>query len=162
MCWMCDDPTLTKADALARMAGLVEEYGWATQSVAGDRVHPPWAYTVGLTLRGQPELVVTGVRAPEAGDLLNEFAEGVVHHDEVLSPGEVLRCPHGTEMEVVELPHPDAHLVTAVALFPGVRLRALQIVWSDDRGHWPWDVGFRGNRGGQPVLGPRASGPTGS
>lgn len=25
------------------------------------------------------------------------------------------------------------------------------------RGHWPWDVGYRGVRGGQPVLGVRAS-----
>lgn len=52
MCWMCDDPTMTKGDALARMAGMVEEYGWAIQFVEGDRVHPPWGYTVGLTLRG--------------------------------------------------------------------------------------------------------------
>jgi hypothetical protein len=156
MCWMCDDPTMTKGDALARMASLVEEYGWAIQAVVGDRVHPPWAYTVGLTLRGLPELVVTGVRAPEARDVLNEFADSAVHHDEVLSPGQVLRCPHGSEMEVVELAHPDAHLLTAVSLFPGTTLRALQLVWSDDRGHWPWDVGFRSRRGGQPVLGPRA------
>ena len=60
-------------------------------------------------------------------------------------------------MEVVELPHPDAHLVTAVSLFRGAAVRALQIVWSDDHGHWPWEVGFRSGRGrGQPVLGPRS------
>jgi hypothetical protein len=32
----------------------------------------------------------------------------------------------------------------------------LQLVYADDRGHWPWDTGFRGGRGGQPVLGARA------
>jgi hypothetical protein len=162
MCWMCDDPTMTKGDALARMAAMVEQYGWAIEFVEGDRVHPPWAYTVGLTLRGLPELLVTGVEAPEASDLLNDFADGVVHHGERLSPGQVLRCPHGSEMEVVELPHPDAHLLTAVSLFRGVTLRALQLVWSDDHGHWPWEVGFRTRRGrGQPVLGPRAVADTG-
>ena len=93
--------------------------------VQGDRVHPPWGYTVGLTLRGLPELVVTGLRAPEGGDLLNDFADGVVHHGERLSAGQRLRCPHGSEMEVVELPHPDAHLFTAVSLFPPKR-RVLQ------------------------------------
>jgi hypothetical protein len=30
-------------------------------------------------------------------------------------------------------------------------------VHADDRGHWPWDVGYRGVRGGQPVLGVRAA-----
>lgn len=156
MCWMCDDPTMTKGDALARMASMVEEYGWAVQGVEGDRVHPPWAYTVGLTLRGLPELVVTGVRLLDARDVLNEWAGDVIR-GEVLSPGQVLRCPHGSEMEIVELAHPDAHLLTAVSLYPGTTLRALQLVWSDDRGHWPWDVGFRSRRGGQPVLGPRAT-----
>ena len=56
-----------QGDALARTAEMVEQYGWAIEFVEGDRVHPPWAYTVGLTLRGLPELVVTGVEAPEAG-----------------------------------------------------------------------------------------------
>ncbi|MGQ0778962.1 MAG: DUF4262 domain-containing protein [Pseudonocardiales bacterium] len=31
---------------------------------------------------------------------------------------------------------------TAVALF-GREFRALQLVWADDRGHWPWERGFR-------------------
>jgi len=35
-------------------------------------------------------------------------------------------------------------------------LRALQVVHADDRGHWPWETGYRGVRGGQPVLGTRA------
>ena len=38
--------------------------------------------------------------------------------------------------------------------WPG--LRALQVVHADDRGHWPWETGYRGVRGGQPVLGSRA------
>ncbi|HVE95523.1 MAG TPA: hypothetical protein VNA67_00795 [Pseudonocardiaceae bacterium] len=38
----------------------------------------------------------------------------------------------------------------------GSDIRALQVVWADDRGPWPWHGGFRGGRGGQPVLGPRA------
>src|ERR1700712_2356413 len=122
MCWMCDDPTMTKADALARMAGMVEKYGWAIEAVQGDRVHPPWAYTVGLTLQGLPELVLTGMRAAEAGDVLNEWADQAVHRGERLSAGQRLRCPHGTETEIVELAHPDAHLLTAVSLFPDAPL----------------------------------------
>jgi hypothetical protein len=34
------------------------------------------------------------------------------------------------------------------------------VVYADDRGHCPWDAGFRGHHGGQPVLGVRAAPPT--
>jgi hypothetical protein len=47
-------------------------------------------------------------------------------------------------------------LAVAAEIF-GPEIRALQLVHADDRGHWPWEVGFRGGRGGQPVLGVRAS-----
>ena len=47
------------------------------------------------------------------------------------------------------------HLNVAAELC-GPQLTALQLVYADDRGHWPWDRGFRGGRGGQPVLGARA------
>jgi hypothetical protein len=36
-------------------------------------------------------------------------------------------------------------------------VRGLQMVWADDRDRWPWERGFRGRRGGQPVLGPRTT-----
>jgi Domain of unknown function (DUF4262) len=39
----------------------------------------------------------------------------------------------------------------------GPHFAALQLVYADDRGHWPWDAGFRGGRGGQPVLGARST-----
>jgi hypothetical protein len=42
-----------------------------------------------------------------------------------------------------------------VALF-GPRVRALQVVHADDQDHWPWESGYRGVPGGQPVLGRRA------
>jgi hypothetical protein len=47
-------------------------------------------------------------------------------------------------------------LYVAVDIF-GTKIRALQLVHADDHGHWPWEVGFRGGRGGQPVLGVRTS-----
>lgn len=47
------------------------EQGWAIQGVERERDHPPWAYTVGLTEYGLPELVATGLRLPRAAELLN-------------------------------------------------------------------------------------------
>jgi Domain of unknown function (DUF4262) len=62
----------------------------------------------------------------------------------------------GPVIGIVEVTEPTAHLGIALAIF-GPEIRALQLVHADDRGHWPWEVGFRGRRGGQPVLGIRAS-----
>ncbi|MGH3528801.1 MAG: DUF4262 domain-containing protein, partial [Pseudonocardiaceae bacterium] len=42
--------------------------------VEGDKIHPPWAYTLGLTECGLPELVVTGLALGRATRLLNGVA----------------------------------------------------------------------------------------
>jgi Domain of unknown function (DUF4262) len=155
MCWECDHPGSTRADYLDHLSGLIAEFGWAVQGVERDRIHPPWAYTVGLTLHGQPELVVTGMPLRRAAELVNEVA-GHVMHAEAPQPGDQIEWGGGPFMEIVEVAEPAAHLVMAVEMF-GTDLRALQVVHADDRGHWPWDVGYRGVRGGQPVLGVRAT-----
>jgi hypothetical protein len=55
-------------------------------------------------------------------------------------------------VQFIEVEVPDVHLPVADALY-GPSMRALQIVWRDDHGRWPWDPGHRAGRGGQPVLG---------
>ena len=154
MCEICQGRS--RIDVDRDFIRIIEQYGWAVQTVQGDRLHPPWAYTVGLHLHGLPELVVTGMAARPATDLLNDLAEHHVHHTGGPPvPGIEVPLRGGPLIEFVELPHPDAHLYTAVRLL-GPGIRAVQIVWADDRGRWPWERGFRGRRGGQPVLGPRA------
>ncbi|MCW2607330.1 MAG: hypothetical protein JWO60_2023 [Frankiales bacterium] len=150
MCWDCDNPGGDYVEEVVRPN--IERYGWHVTGVYGGRNSAPFAYTVGLTLHGLPELLVTGLRLERGATLLNHVGhqlllEGPVEHGQRLRHG-------GRDVEVVELPHPEAHLFTAVEAFGEVR--AQQLVHSDDRGHWPWDRGYRSGRGGQPVLGPRA------
>ena len=125
--------------------------------IEADRIHPAWAYTIGLTPHDRPELVVTGLPLPRATWLLNTVAPYVLE-TVVPLPGEEVLAEGGPLMEVVKVTEPAAHLVTAVELY-GLQLRALQLVYADDRGRWPWDAGFRGHHGGQPVLGVRAAPP---
>ncbi len=157
MCWQCDHPGSTRLDYLDHVRDLMDRYGWAVQGVERDRIRPPWAYTVGLTSLGRPELVVTGLSISRAGRLLNDVAAHVVHAA-APSPGEQIPLTGGPLIEIVEVARPSVHLAVAMELL-GPRLRALQVVHADDRGHWPWDLGYRGVRGGQPVLGVRASQP---
>lgn len=157
MCWQCDHPEGTRQDYLDYLRGLIDAYGWAVQGVERARLRPPWAYTVGLTMLGMPELVATGLSEGRAARLLNDVAAHAVHAA-APQPGEQVALAGGPVIEIVKVTDPAAHLEIAVDLYgPGVR--ALQVVHADDRGHWPWEVGYRGVRGGQPVLGMRASRP---
>jgi hypothetical protein len=157
MCWACDHPEATHLDYLDHMRTLITRHGWAVQGVKRDRIHPPYAYTAGLTPRGRPELVVTGLPLGRATTLLNDVAAHVVHAA-APEPGEQIALCDGPLIEIVEVAEPAAHLPTAVDLY-GPLIHALQLVHADDRGHWPWDRGYRGVRGGQPVLGIRAPRP---
>jgi hypothetical protein len=155
MCWLCDHPDATWPDYLDFMRELIDACGWAVVAVERDHIHPPWAYTVGLTAAGLPELVVTGMSASRAQDLLNDVAAHVLHSC-ALAPGDQHALEGGPVIEIVELTEPTAHLFVAVELY-GNGICAQQLVHADDRGHWPWETGYRGVRGGQPVLGVRAA-----
>ncbi len=139
------------------MRGKIDRYGWAVQGVERDGLHPPWAYTLGLTPLGLPELVVTGLPLRRAAGLLNDVAAHATHATPP-RPGERVPLIGGQVIEIVRVTEPTAHLEIAVEIY-GPGIRALQVVHADDRGHWLWDVGYRGVRGGQPILGRRASQP---
>lgn len=155
MCWLCDHPGASYDNYLDYLRGKIARHGWAVQGVQGDRTHPPWAYTIGLTPHGRPELVVTAMRPVQAAQLLNKVAAHVLR-DGPPRPGERLTMPGGGLIEIVSVAVPSAHLTFAANLYD-TELEALQLVHADDRGHWPWERGWRGIRGGQPVLGERAA-----
>ncbi|MEV6907288.1 DUF4262 domain-containing protein [Amycolatopsis sp. NPDC051071] len=158
MCWHCDNPGKTRDDYLVEeVRPLIRQYGWMVQTVDGGGVQPAYAYTVGLTDAGMPELVVTGLRERRSGQLLNFLAQEAVRSGPP-EPGEVLPAAVGwPALEVVPLSAPFVHMPTAVLLY-GEDFRALQVVYEDEHGRWPWDREFRGGTGGQPVLGARVRG----
>jgi Domain of unknown function (DUF4262) len=116
MCWQCEHPGSTRADYLGYMRGTISRFGWAVQGVHGDKIHSPWAYTVGLTPYRRPELVVTGMRLAEATGLLNDVADHVLHAGPP-KPGEQIPLVGGPLIEIVKVAEPWAHLVMAVELF---------------------------------------------
>src|ERR1039458_8154788 len=87
MRWPGAPPDATPCDYLDRRRPLIARFGWWVQGVERDRIHPPWAYTVGLAPRGLPELVVTGLPLRRATGLLNGVAAHAVHAS-APTPGE--------------------------------------------------------------------------
>jgi len=152
MCWQCDHPNATADDYLDELRMTMLEHGWAVQYVESDRT--PFGYTVGLHDCGLPELLITGVSAGRAERLLNTVAKDMMGGT-VLSPGRKIAVRSGPLVEIVEVANPDAHMEWAVA-FGCPEVRALQLVWADGRGRWPWAAAFGDGRARQPVLGTRA------
>jgi len=153
MCRQCEDPD--RPGYLERLRQGVADQGWLVQGVEGAGPFPPWAYTIGLSGYGLPELVVTGLPVLEAAPLLNGLASHSIHASPP-SPGERIPLRGGPLIEVVPLAEPSVHLMFATALY-GPEIRALQLVHADARGRWPWSPDYRDGEGGQPVLGVRCA-----
>jgi hypothetical protein len=153
MCWQCDNPNASIEDYFGELRRTVRDHGWAVQFVESDR--RPFAYTIGLHDRGLPELLMTGLPAPTVNRLLNSVAHMIVDDGTVLAPAMHIDYQNEFLLEVIEVEHPDVHLKFAAGLY-GPRVRALQLVWADERGRWPWEVGWGHGRRRQAVLGVRA------
>lgn len=136
-----DDPVQAH---LLRTWALVDAHGWAVQNVPATDAKPGFAYTVGLWERHRaPEVLISGLEPHVAGGLCNLVAERAVERGPLPTgipvEGVLTRLP------VVLVPirgaasHDD--LVLLRALWPAARPEAVQLVWPDARGRFPWDDG---------------------
>lgn len=134
MCDRCEGADLSLDEVLDEARQLIARRRFAVQSVLGSQRTAEFSCTAGLTAHGLPELIVTGLRHDEAGELLRCWGEYLLD-DTVVLPGETLSGRHRI-FQAVEVDRPEEHLLLARSLY-GDRVRALQLAWTDDRGRWP-------------------------
>ena len=152
MCVQCERRSVELVVADYRQAVRVR--GWAMASVRATPSRAGFSYTVGLTRHhGHPELLASGLTPPEAGGLLTELARRV-RAGARFSPGDVLTPAGSHRLQLVGVADP-AQLTHAQAIYAGPAgpVPALQVVWSDHDGHWPWQPGWPGRAGDQPLFG---------
>ena len=133
----------------------IREHGWAIQAIYADpdRRRPPFAYTVGLTRFGHPELVVFGLSQNPAARLLNalgtrakagmRLVDGMLFAAGAVGP---------TALRMAYLPNPEEVLFTAVGRY-GPRVRALQVLVADESGKFPDEPEYQGPVWMQPPPG---------
>jgi hypothetical protein len=141
----------------------IKQYGWHTTGVFPTADDPletaSFAYTAGLAEIGHPEIITFSLPAQVAHGILGTFVERVRDNKERCRPGpapDILRNYEGWLVEVPE---------SVVSSYFGVALRrargrtegfaALQFVWPDKDGRFPWDEGYKYPKWVQPVLGER-------
>lgn len=133
----------------------IERHGWAVTTVAGDGTATPFAYTIGMTrFHGHPELFVSGLAHAVAGSFLNGFAEQI--RDGARFAGGTVVTKLGGQHRWQFVPVDDpTELVDAQETYasPAGPVPALQVIWSDHDGHWPWDPAWTLGQATQPLYG---------
>jgi hypothetical protein len=131
---------------LQKYADRIDRYGWAVVGVSG-LPEEPWstfAYSVGLTRIGAPELILFGLCPHTGARILNVLA-GRVLSGEVLVDGDEVPPPStiGPPIRLGAVPVDvvDDYLLIAHRFYPAepFGVRALQVIWPDDEGRWPWE-----------------------
>jgi hypothetical protein len=133
-------------DPIAAMAQeRIRRHGWAVQSVAHPRA--PWSYTVGLSDRGHPELVVVGAAPAAAGGILNSLGKALFGTGVDLESPEAIQHLLGLPMPYLQTcpVHPtwaESSLFNTAWRVYGRIPTARQVVLADSDGRWPWEERF--------------------
>ena len=129
----------------------VREFGWTIIAVSdlceecaknGEEPEVPectFGYSVGASLRGTPELAVYGLHPQETWSVLDELVERLAVEDwkSIVDAGRELTVDAlDVPVRLVEMID-TLDLIHARAIFPNVP--ALQVVWADDTGAYPWE-----------------------
>jgi hypothetical protein len=163
MCDLCavgNDPNRIQQQVEQYWAGVrraIRARGWFVQWVAGGLISPPFAYTIGLTSLRHPELVVFGLCAESSAGLLNGLGEQVrggrsLHDGDIV----VAVSEHTSEATLFSLPNPGRVLLRAKEFYrhpSRISVRALQVVYPDSSGAYPWEPDCQLRPSSQPLPG---------
>ncbi|WP_380166863.1 DUF4262 domain-containing protein [Jannaschia sp. R86511] len=166
-CQACrPDRAAPRTDAIeAQVVRNVRRFGWHVVGVgAGDGGEPAFAYTVGLGHRcGQPDLLMSGQPVDLMAAALNDVAHRVVVDGRRLEAGDVLEGVLAWHPVVVDAVAASSSqdLLRYSSWFHRRPARALQLVWPDVTGLFPWQPGGHDTTDLQPPGWRRAGARTG-
>lgn len=131
-----------------RILGMIKKHGFAVQTVfAGEdhSIEPFYAYTMGLSAKGLPELLVVGLPLAIAQNFLQTIAErmraGVLRAEDGFIITDVASMP--LYLKAVDLSTAGEFALGArqLASEHGYPLSFIQVVFPDAKGIFPWQAG---------------------
>ena len=135
----------------ARIRDVIRRCGWSVEYVFGEEGSPAFGYTVGLWELGHAELVTFGACPDCAARVLNRLGSQI--RDGVWLSADSTPELDGTPLLLFDVPNPHQVILGAWALYVDDEVPALQVVYPDDEGRWPWEPGCSLRPGGQPLPG---------
>lgn len=121
---------------------MIATYGWMIQYVSGSDTQPSFTYTVGLTAKGLPELVVFSMQAKMARFTLNQMARRLVSGEAVPIDVRLADTFDGGDAQLVHADRDLADKYMHQARYRYPDYHALQLVWTDPGMHFPWEEGY--------------------
>ena len=137
---------LTKESLAGKIDGLIRSAGFAYICVSQEGRTPPFAYTIGLTeTYGCPELLIFGVGQQVANAVFHGMVEkmktGARFADgDVVT--QVLNVPCAIKAVSGEAAHPFVLNVTSRYNGGAHSLAFQQVVYPDQAGLYPWEIGY--------------------
>lgn len=120
----------------------IDEYGCHILQVMGWNERPSFSYSIGIQkCTGQPELIVIGLDQRLCGFIINDYnariKEGKIFdqgklYDKFIEVFQVM-------FKEVEEKHYHDFFGWARWLYKGNDFKALQLIYPDTQGLWPWD-----------------------
>ncbi len=151
------------AQYVARIERTIAKHEFAVQGVfptvedtmrrkaEGRPVPAPFAYTIGMTGKGLPELAVSGLDQETMAVILN--LAGEVHQVNEILVGSELPLPLMTEVRMRIIDAPEIVAGIAQAVYPDSDLQFRQVVWPDDDGRYPGEPGHDAKTFRQDIFG---------
>lgn len=136
----------------------IREYGTHVTGVGAGDGEPTFAYTTGLSAHdGHPEFVIYGLDMRIAQKLLNDLSATVLDGTERYGHGDWVDrlVANGIAVRLITVTDSSTDLTVANALFRedgAPPVPALQVVFPDKGGLWPWQAGS--SVAALPVKGP--------
>lgn len=126
----------------ASLDDMIARYGWAVQGVFGSPDAPGFSYTVGLSQKGLPEIIVFGLPPQVAHVFLNSLGRRFTTDGVPPLDVDLLDVAERYPARLVPVPRPaaDQYLYQALHRYP--EYTAVQLVWTDEHSRYPWDDGF--------------------
>lgn len=127
-----------------KLMDIVHEYGWAVQYVMADKDHPSFSYTVGMSTFNAPELLIFGIPADTARNILNDMGAAVRDGKRFKSGDRTTEfLANGMELAFIQVDDSTQDLTMANRMFiAAAPVPALQVVWPDKGGRYPWELGW--------------------
>jgi hypothetical protein len=134
----------------------IARVGWSCMGVGGGEDSLPFIYTIGLHLKGLPELLVIGGIGPSLHSVVNESASRMVAGG-AFTHGQRIGFGGEHSLVAVHCDSPDAwdeYTIQAASYYGHRDYKVIQLVLCDQQGRYPWDSGCADPYARQPVLGP--------
>jgi hypothetical protein len=131
----------------------VAEHACHVMVVEGDGDAQRFAYSIGLTrTHKHPELVCFGLREEVLHWIINEISDRMASGEQFKDGDRVAGLIEGYDCVLKRMQRGTyrQYLGYALWFYQGDEFEALQIVWPDMQGRYPWDPGYTAPRNQQP------------